>query len=140
MEPDVLHAKVNAPVTDAAAGAGYADYFEYLGDELKLLTLRLRKKLHLRRATTGGERETRQLFISEAEILSILDTLLGSSTVSPDAAETDPIDTLIARLVETKAERLEKTKEKDSFPLLMLGRIFGLTPFDIDLLIMALAV
>ncbi|MGE5239477.1 MAG: hypothetical protein ACM3ON_11810, partial [Chloroflexota bacterium] len=95
---------------------------------------------HLRRATTGGERETRQLFISEAEILSILDTLLGSSTVSPDAAETDPIDTLIARLVETKAERLEKTKEKDSFPLLMLGRIFGLTPFDIDLLIMALAV
>lgn len=39
----MMREEMNAPVTDAPVGDGYADYFEYLGDELKLLTLRFRK-------------------------------------------------------------------------------------------------
>jgi DNA polymerase III delta prime subunit len=134
-----MHEEMSVSVTDVPVGDGYADYSEYLGDELRLLALRLRKELLLRRASAGGERETKQLFISETEVLSLLESLLGPGTIHPDAAA-EPIDALIAGLKETKEERLKKTKEKDSFPLLRLARIFGLMPFEIDLLIMALAV
>lgn len=140
MEQNLMHKDINISPTDAPVGDGYANYFEYLSDELKLLALRLRKELQFRHTTEGGERETRQIFISEAEVLSSLDHLLGLGAVHPAVAPEGQKDSLIAECIEAKAERLKNTKERDSFPLLRLSRIFGLTPFEIDIVMMALSV
>jgi len=121
-----------------SAASGYENLFHHLFDELRLLNLRLLRELRVRQRTNKVDRDTSGLFVSEEEVVSMLNSSLKTEPVYPDAPEIESINRMIEEVSKDIAQRLSNT-DNANFPLLRLARTFGLMPLELDILIMALA-
>jgi ATP-dependent 26S proteasome regulatory subunit len=119
----------------------YEDHFHYLSDTLRLLDLRLLRELRIRqkREKEDHTAAAKGFYISTDEVIS----LLYSGKIEIDCLQ-DPDVESISNLIEQAntdiANKLSNSlNNADSYPLLRLTKIFGLTPIDLDVLIMAIA-
>ena len=119
----------------------YEDYFQYLSDELRLLDLFLLRGLRIKQKNTQDYHSTSKgFFIPEEEVISLLDPSQNSHSNSSDDPDIEITTKLIEKVRDGIASRLANTANHiESYPLLRLARIFGLTPFEREVLIMALA-
>ena len=119
----------------------YGDCLDYLSDELKLLSLKLLRELRRQQRTNAKEcNDSRGLFISEAEILSLLNFQTRGIPVKEDDAEEESFERSIAKAAGDIADKLASSREiSEQFPIRKLKRIFGLSSFELDVLIMAIA-
>lgn len=115
----------------------YSDYGDYLFDMLNLLDLRLLRTFRIRQGWIKAESETRGLFISEEEIESVLN--LEYESVDPNYSEIELIETRINRSTAIIDQKLSNSQNREYFPLLRLVNIFGLTSYELDILVMAVA-
>lgn len=123
-----------------SAPSGYIDFFEHLSEELSLLRLCLAG--HLRRLKADGAEagETKGIFISEEEIVSILSAPGTREEGAGGYPEGSSLDSAIQDGSQKIAGRLAASGlEVEQFPLLRIARIFGLSSFDMRILVMALA-
>lgn len=118
--------------------SSYQDYFHYSFDALTLLNLRLLKELRIRQKMVGN-RDSRGLFISEEEVVSTLNSFYEVEGSHDDVQEIESIDNLIDEVRRNITRKVSNTKNIERFPMPVLARIFGLMPFELDILIMALA-
>lgn len=123
--------------------SGYKDIFMHLSDELQLLNLRLLRELRLMQgkiALAEGN-EAKGLFITEEEIASLLQTIHKPEASQIDRIEVKEIDSLIETLSNEIENKLLNMINSQGviFPLVRLKCMFGLTPFDLGVLVMAIA-
>ncbi|MEI7773058.1 MAG: hypothetical protein WCI67_23920, partial [Chloroflexales bacterium] len=123
-----------APAISQAAPA-YAGGYAQLADELAWLDLLLRLRvgeLRLRAQLSGQQ----QIYVAHAEADALLQPA-GGPPDTPDLAE------LRAQLAELRAwieARVAASLELGTdLPLARLGRLFGLAPFELDVLLICLA-
>ncbi|NOZ67893.1 MAG: ATP-binding protein [Deferribacteres bacterium] len=124
----------------ASAISCYENLFHHLSDELSLLNLRLLRELRIRQKTDKNDyNNTKGFFISKEEVVSILSSPEKGDSDSPDTPEIESINSLIERVRDDIARKLSNTENNAVFPLLRLAGTFGLMPFEVGVLIMALA-
>jgi DNA polymerase III delta prime subunit len=119
----------------------YGDFLEYLSEELALLSLKLLRELRRQQKTDAKEcSDSRGLFTSEGEILSLLNWQTRGMPEARDDAQEESAGRAIAQAAGDIAEKLAGSREiSDQFPIMKLKRIFGLSSFELDVLIMAIA-
>ena len=129
------------PSLNVVPDTGYADFFDHLLDELRVLNLRLLKELQVRKENVADqEAHTRGLFVTEEEINRVIHALNDPTRVNLQKPETEERVRLIEWGLRDVATRLAATGQlSESFPLRRLARIFGLSPFEIGVMVMALA-
>ncbi len=137
MEPETFQGECQK---DSSA-SHYEDYFQYLSDELRLLDLFLLRSLRIKQKNTKEYCSTSKgFFIPEEEVISLLD----SSGESHSPSSEDPAIEITTKLIEEVRDgitsKLANTANHiERFPLLKLARIFGLSPFEAEVMMMALA-
>lgn len=119
--------------------SSYEDYFCFLFDCLRLLNLRLLKLFRSKQTISGKDADTGGIFISGEEVSTMLNSLLEADTADSNTPETESIDIRIKELNDDIGRKLSNTGKNPGFPLPRLARIFGLTPSEADVLIIALA-
>lgn len=119
----------------------YDDSFDHLYDELGLLNLRLLRELRIRKNLNHETQDaTKGFFVTEEEVLSILQSSAGMESIKMNAPEIDSIDKTIEELSSEIAAKISNTGSNvEFFPLVRLSRVFGLTPFELGALIIAIA-
>lgn len=119
----------------------YGDFLDYLSDELKLLSLKLLRELRRLQKTNAKEcNDAKGLFISEGEILSLLNFQTRGIPFAEDDAEEESFMRSITNAADNIANKLASSREiSEQFPIRKLRRIFGLSSFELEALIMALA-
>jgi SpoVK/Ycf46/Vps4 family AAA+-type ATPase len=119
----------------ATAPAGFATAGEHLLAELGRLELLVKRQVYrLRAANLLTEDEFRGLYIADAQV----DALLGAGQVE-GAASLRALDGLIDRARAEIDERTRCTGPDARPPLARLAERFGLSPFETDLLLVAVA-
>jgi hypothetical protein len=131
-------------MTQAAKAAGaparpYADTCEHLADELKKLDCLLQWRIaeFRQRTQTFPATGQQQIYIAHGEV----DALLQQTTASvPDAPEITAFRSRLAQQRQTVDSRaLANVEEGCELPLARLGRIFDLSRFEQDVLLICLA-
>jgi hypothetical protein len=124
----------------------YADSFEHLQEELSRLDLLLRRAVIIARATPDGDvpRELRGLVVSEQEVEAAFTTadLLGDRwrRQGDVAAALTPIDHKLDEARQSIDRRRHLTRQAGrALALPHLAEVFGLSPAEVDLLLIALA-
>jgi ATP-dependent 26S proteasome regulatory subunit len=116
-------------------------YLDHLLDELKLLDLKLMQEIQI---AQNKDREdfssSKGLYISVEEVLSSLNPQGKATTPPLNNQKIDSIRKFINSHEKEIGQRLFTTKDSGDFPLLRLQNIFGITPFEMSILIMAAAV
>jgi hypothetical protein len=124
-----------------SANVDYKDFIEHFIDELRILTYRLLR--FTKKHKKAGEKEdqgTRGIFVEEGEVLSALHSLIGFAGRIENDPEMADLDGMINKLRQDINGRLSATGQQESlFPLLRVAGIFGLTPSEVDLMVMAIA-
>lgn len=119
----------------------YEDLFQHLFDELRLLNLRLLK--YLRKKQQAGKAEecpANGFFITDEEVASILTSLPQMDASDSIIQEIESLNLMIDEAAaEISDKRLSGKYPFGFFPLMKLIKFFGLTQFESDLIIMALA-
>lgn len=119
----------------------YEDHFHYLSDTLRLLDLRLLRELRIRqkREKEDHTATTKGFYISTDEVIP----LLYSGKIEIDCLHDPDVESISSLIEQANTDIANKLSNSlnnaDSYPLLRLTRIFGLTPIDLDVLIMAIA-
>jgi len=122
------------------APPAYADHWQHLTDELQWLDLLLQRQVAVFRAQTQSVQRlavNRQVCITHEEI----DSLLGNEK-SPaiETREADGIHRRLERLQHRIQARIAASLEPGVFlPLVQLARTFGLSPFEMQTLVICLA-
>lgn len=114
---------------------------EHLFDELRRLDVLLNLHIARRRCKSAraGFDEFRGLFISEEEIDKVLQSR-DDETGAPDATEADALAATFAQTENRIAEKTEASLYAGlRLPLIRLARLFQLTRFDLDALLVCLA-
>lgn len=115
----------------------YKDHHQHLQDELRRLNLLL--QLAVLRSRKRDFHEYRGLVLSEEEINKIL-----NSSDDPEEANGTDTHRLVDQIGQLQTEISEKAagslREGIFLPLYQLGHIFHLTPFELDTLLICLAV
>ncbi len=119
----------------------YEDYSQYLSDELRLLDLFLLRGLRIKQKNTKDYYSTSKgFFIPEEEVISLLDSSGESHSTSSEDPDIETTTKLIEEVRDgITSKLLNMVNGTQNFPFLRLARIFGLTPFETEVLIMALA-
>jgi len=138
---EAIYKNIHHEVKDVSTASCYEDIFQHLFDELKLLNVRLLKQLRIRqKEDKADDRSARGLFITEEEVISILNSLPEMDSAIPKDSEIESFDGLIREMSTEISNKLScKGSTIPDCPLLRLARIFGLTPFELGVLIMAIA-
>lgn len=127
-------------VQDNQTVSAYADCFEHLADELKQLDLLIQRQVvALRSQTLPFQRlaANRQVCIAHEEV----DWLLSENPLpSPENRETDQIHRRLEQIQNQIKVRVEATLEQGVLlPLVQLAYTFGLSPFEIQAIVICLA-
>lgn len=118
----------------------YEDLFQHLFDELRLLNLRLLRYLRKKQqACKAEECPANGLFITDEEVASILASLHQMRPVDSPIPEIESLTEMIDEAVAGISDRISGKHPPSLFPLIKLARVFGLTQFESDVIIMALA-
>ncbi|MEC4675488.1 MAG: ATP-binding protein [Nitrospirota bacterium] len=119
----------------------YDDSIDHLYDELGLLNLRLLRELRIRKKLNHETQDaTKGFFVTEEEVLSILQSSAGMESMKMNAPEIDSIGRTVEEVSSEIAAKISNTgSNAEFFPLVRLSRIFGLTPFELGALIIAIA-
>jgi AAA+ superfamily predicted ATPase len=124
-----------------SAAVCYQDFLDHLFDEFRIITCQiLRFTKRWQKAGQVQDNSTRGLFVEEGEVFSALQSLIGIEAGVAGDPEIVDLDRMIQSKRQDISARLAATgPEATHFPLLRVARIFGLTPPEVDLLVMAMA-
>ncbi|NOY65347.1 MAG: ATP-binding protein [Nitrospirae bacterium] len=124
----------------SAVSLYYKDFLHHLSDELGLLKLQLLRELRIRQKQDKNDsNSTKGLFVSEEEVVSLLSSSREKESAYLNTPEIKSINSLIERVRDDIAKKKLNTENETFFPLLRLAETFGLMPFEMGVLIMALA-
>jgi len=127
-------------ILETPAASCYEDFLHHLSDELTLLNLYLMRELRIRQTTEEkGYSSTKGFFVSEEEVVAILTSSRDGDPAYLNAPEIKSINSLIETVRDDIAKRLLNTENNAAFPLLRLAGTFGLIPFEVGILILAIA-
>jgi len=121
---------------------GFPDSLHHILAELERLDLLIQAAVNRAREVQGAEDEFQGLYIPEQEVDSLLSHPAGlplwASVGGPMAMQEvrAALDRIAASIAQRKADSL---RDGASLRLAELARLFGLTPFDIDALLICLA-
>jgi hypothetical protein len=126
-----------------ADGEGYPTSLHHVLAELTRLDLLLRIQVRrLRRSRGGREDELSAFCVSEAEIDELLDTPISATGAAdrPGAAVPEDLAARLAQCSSEIAERMTRSEQRGvRLRLLVLGELFELSPFDLDVIVIGLA-
>lgn len=118
---------------------GYMTPVDHLCDEMKVLDLELLRTLRIRQRANAEDRSTKGFYVADEEVASLLSSA-EDNLVPPVGTEIDPLDDHIQTLrhhIVTKLSRGDGGAHP--FPLVRLERMFGLSPFEVGVIVMAFA-
>ncbi|MBP1468093.1 AAA family ATPase [Candidatus Chloroploca sp. M-50] len=116
----------------------YGDSYEHLADELAWLDLLIQLRVAELRLRTQAlpSAGQQQIFITHAEV----DALLQHPGTALDTPELTGLRTALAELRTAIDGRVAATlAQGDNLPLANLGQVFGLSPFELDVVLICLA-
>lgn len=125
------------------SAVGFAGGADHLWAELERLDLLLeRQALRLRARRLINESEFRGLYLSDAQVDALLNRN-GHAQTAQQEKELQDIQTLSAAIEEKEAEiaaRVQASLQEGlNLPLVRLARLFALTPFEMDALLLCVA-
>jgi hypothetical protein len=121
----------------------YAASLQHILAEIERLDLLLRLQVWRVRQTRGEEAELASFYVSEAEADEVLDRVLGAPAWAGHPLPAELRDIAQARLDQLAAEIDQHTAQSLARGVLLrlaqLGQLFGLSEFDLDVILLCLA-